>query len=457
MEFNYQDYLKGIDYPCSFDRYKSVDSSILRKLEKSIDKEGNMIERTYAELKRRTTEDYYDKVHKAQVKALDYSNKVFPTYKFIMPDALADDWLSTVDWHKKYPSRDHSLHQTLTAYIVNRLLGGGNPELSFKLRRGSDKNLLDYCASRILDSSGMAYLIHYFEDLDPSFSKHDISYKRRWARDVFYEAAMIAALFHDMGYPWQYINSLKKAIGTADTGLTDDAIRSAKATMDAIRSRLLIYPFFGYSESNLRHPSQMMTDAALSMIDLGLRETHGLPGALGFMTLNDRVRINSSGRHPDDANYRLVLDWAAVAIMMHDMPKIYWNEDGKAVRNPILRLSFEVDPLSCLISLADILEEFHRPSASFIKGTKEVEGKTIEYVNLTYDFPCVGSEIKIVGKKLHVNYYYKNQKIAGDEEVRRRDEVNQYLRLSDGYIDLTPWGVTDVVCNTMQKKMKIVE
>ena len=145
------------------------------------------------------------------------------------------------------------------------------------------------------------------------------------------------------------------------------------------------------------------------------------------------------------------MEWAAVAIMMHDMAKIYWDEDTKKPKNPILRQSFDVDPLSCLISMADILEEFYRPKASFGKVNLTVGNDETEKVTLDYDFPCVGSEVEIIGKKLHVTYYYLEQKTADEEFKRRNDEVQQYLNLRDGYIDLRPWGVTEVICQTKKK------
>jgi hypothetical protein len=38
-----------------------------------------------------------------------------------------------------------------------------------------------------------------------------------------------------------------------------------------------------------------------------------------------------------------------------------------------------------------------------------------------------------------------------EEYKGRNDEVLQYLNLRDGYIDLRPWGVTEVICQTKKK------
>lgn len=101
--------------------------------------------------------------------------------------------------------------------------------------------------------------------------------------------------------------------------------------------------------------------------------------------------------------------------------------------------------------MADILEEFYRPKATFGKVNLTVENDEIEKVTLDYDFPCVGSEVEIIGKRLYVIYYYLEQKTADEEYKGRNDEVLQYLNLRDGYIDLRPWGVTEVICQTKKK------
>ena len=62
------------------------------------------------------------------------------------------------------------------------------------------------------------------------------------------------------------------------------------------------------------------------LIEKGLRDSHGLPGALGFMCLNDKIRKFSQIPSLKEASYRLVLDWAAVGIMMHDMEGLYWDD-----------------------------------------------------------------------------------------------------------------------------------
>lgn len=444
MKFSYSEFIKN-DF-CRPDRFGAlgvVSPCEFSKLQKEHNKNGHGVERALWELRRRTTSDYFRMVYRAQTDALGYSKKVFPTYKFIMPDTLADDWLSTVDWHKKYSTRDHSLHQTLTAYIVAKLLGNGEPRNSLKLSEGS--YLLDYCCDKILNGSRMEYFRNYAKSVGADFDTLAPAMQKWWIKDVFYEAAVISALFHDIGYPWQYVNRLAKSIEVAEYGDSLNTICSVIRAKQSIRNRLLIYPFYGYSESNMRHASVQLEKNVTNLIDKGLKESHGLPGALGFMCLNDKIRRYRQIPTFTEATYQLVLDWAAVGIMMHDMAGLYWDDkEKKRPQNPILRLSFDVDPLSSIISMADILEEFYRPSAGF----KRVEYNGKQSVDLTYNFPCQETVMYIRERVLYIRYRYETEKDATLNRQRRKDEVKEYFDESKGYIDLTSLGIVRVDCNT---------
>lgn len=441
MDFDYRNYSKhGMNYPNRFGAHIAVSSSEFSSLQKVYDKDGLLVDRALRLLRKRTTPDYYGKVYRAQTSALTYSKQVFPTYKFIMPEALADDWLSTVDWHKKFPTRDHSLHQTLTAYIVAKLLGNGDSNYSFKLPNG--ERLLDFCTKQMLNKEKMKYWKDYAFSIGADYRQLTDAMQEQWAKDVFYEAAVMSALFHDMGYPWQYINRLAEHIAVAEYGDSLNMIDNAKQTKEAIQNRLLIYPFYGYSEINMNHASPSYEKKVTRLIERGLRESHGLPGALGFMCLNDQIRCYSRKLRFSEASYHLILDWAAVGIMMHDMASLYWGKNKSSKpENPMLRLSFDVDPLSSLISMADILEEFHRPFASFASGGKD-------NVEISYKFPCKGTQMYVSGDVLHILYHYENPEDATACKLRRQQEVYEYFNPRNGFVDLEPLGIKDVVGDT---------
>lgn len=80
--------------------------------------------------------------------------------------------------------------------------------------------------------------------------------------------------------------------------------------------------------------------------------------------------------------------WAALVIMMHDMPKHYWGngKESQKPENPILRLAFEKDSISYIVSVADIMEEFNRPWSEFMHIDKDEKKGIDEHVRVNYVF-----------------------------------------------------------------------
>lgn len=446
MFFSFEDFQSDdVFYPTKHSLFKTWDKALFRELEIKLEVQEDNVKRTFLELERRTTTQYFRKVFTAQTRALNFARKWFPSYKFIMPEALADDWLSTMDWHKVHPTRDHSLHQALTATIVSKMLGNGDPAKGLMLRE--DESLLSRCAKLMVEGPKMSYLRAYLSDLDSDYQLHKEAYNFDWAVEAFYEAAMIAAQFHDMGYPWQFVNTLTRNLKKAQYDKVTRMLINDEEAYKEIYKRLLVYPLFGYNENDVKEGAEDKVKVAMSLFRDGLLGTHGLPGALGFMCLNDNTRAFGKSDNIEEATNRLILDWAAVAIMMHDMPGLYWgrNNDTGKPSNPVLRLDFETDPLSCLISIGDMLEEFERPLALFSKSSKN-EGTVQERVEVDYDFACKRSQVKIENGKLLVNYYYKPQDDPKEWEKikdRRTKEVWEYLNPTNGYVDLSSWGVID--------------
>ena len=447
MDFTYEEYecLKW-NYPEAFKAYETLDSVAIKKQEDAyFMNKGLKVDDILGRLEVRTTPTYFGKVQYAQRKAMKYAELVFPTYKFILPDALIDDWLSVVDMHREYPSRDHSLHQTLAAYIVGKMLGFGNPADSMVL--GNGKNLLETCAKQLYDEPEMEYMRNYIRQMDPDFDTKRAQYDMDWAIKTVYEAAVISALFHDMGYPWQYVLKLSLSIGTANYKEVMKIMTDSQAVLDVIGKRLLAYPLYGYDGSIVNNPTVVQKKFAEDILGIGLKKTHGTPGALGFMNLNDNIRKFGQTDPYFETSFRLILDWAAVGIMMHDMPKVYWggNNVEQGPKQALLRVDFKKDPLSCLVSIADILEEFHRPSAGFGLVNK---GKKDEAVTMTYDFSCKGSRIEIKNGELVVTYLYATEKERHDCDDDRVKEVKEYLNLQNGFLDLSSWDITEAYGTT---------
>ena len=110
---------------------------------------------------------------------------------------------------------------------------------------------------------------------------------------------------------------------------------------------------------------------------------------------------------------------------------------GKMPAKPQYRLSFDTDPLSCLIAMADILEEFGRPMANF-----DQEG---EKMITTFSYPCVGSEITVTGKTMTITYHYENPLQAVKYQNKRDDEKKRYFNEECGFIDMNALGIETIL------------
>lgn len=442
MIFDYKDFACSADFfPRYFNNLWSVNKDSYLKLERECDTKGIGVSAALDSVMQRMPNYYFFKMNSAQLDAISYSECVFPAYRFILPDALIDDWLSIMDPHKKH-CRDHSLHQPLTAYIVAKLLGYGNPTKAFMLKNG---DLLTICTSYILSSPKTVYLREYFKSLYPDYKKIPKGIRFKLAQDVFYETAIISALFHDMGYPWQYIDRLNESILAADFRLPTDIQIQSKSILNMIENRLLIYPFYGYSLTSKEHPISSWGKKLLLLFDNSLHKTHGFPGSLAFLHLQDKIRIFPTDFIFNEAVCRFIYDWAAVGIMMHDMPKIYKGKGG-GPENAFLRISFEADPLSSIIATADILEEFHRPSAEF----RTLNDKN--NIEVDFDYPCKQTIMELKNDILQISYIYIDDAQAAKNKRFKTSEIDDYFNPIRGFIDISSLGIKKVVAVTHKTK-----
>ena len=133
MEFTYQDFLDNYATEESWlpkgplEPWKCIDQRVFPSNDASVEK---LLEDTKNAFTRRLGGTYYEKYDRARTLSLGYGSKMFPAYQFLFYDIACEDWLSLVDFHKGF-GRDHSVHQPLTAYIVSKLLGRGNPNEGF--------------------------------------------------------------------------------------------------------------------------------------------------------------------------------------------------------------------------------------------------------------------------------------------------------------------------------------
>ena len=443
VNFSFADYQQGLasgkySPPTVYRPFMRVNRAQYRELEKAHQKNNNDTGTAFRELRRRVSGEYYWRTYPVQAQALDYSQISFPAYRFILPEVLADDWLAIVDWHKFH--RDHVLHQPLTAYVVQKLLKEErDPSELFLLSDG--RCLLDACIDEILKWDGTSYLKSFLlgigvQESEPWLNKNDPAGRVLW-KSLFLEAAYLAAMFHDMGYPWQYVYLLSNKLeyaGYQPDSPTSDAERLVKDFGD----RLLYCPLNGYRILDRNAPStwhQRLVDLTAR----ALRRTHGFPGAIGFLYLNDVLRdYPADWTHPIR---QFCVEWAAMAIMMHDMPAIYWGEKTSTPPdNSHMRLRFEVDPLSCVIALADVLQDFSRPVANFQDNDR--------YVDLFYQDGCVSTELELdwahLRGEMKIVYSYRDVSQHAAKLNWLPKECHDYFDQQIGYLDLSATGVRGV-------------
>lgn len=423
------------------------------KLEKQFANNNNSIGTAFQNLRRRTSSKYFRKVYTAQIPALEFAQTSFPAYRFLLPEILTNDWLAIMDWHKF--QRDHALHQPLTAYIVQKLLDENNPMETFKIKETS---LIDHFIDVILEKEQTKYLQYYLkeklcfseEKLFERFIGHgsrtaipeglsNEQKKKNVLRQVWKglinESAYIAALFHDMGYPWQFINNLNNKIKDANFSKISAAGDTLKI-IETYKDRLLFYPFRGYSlpaEFDLSNRHTQLVE----VISKCLIETHGFPGAISFLYLNDI--LNDYPNHAIQPLHQFCIEWAAMAIMMHDLGKIYWKEEKNGIPgNPFLQLKFEVDPLSTILTLADLIEDFERPSSKFTPYRSTSTCK--------YDVKCIKTELiyEEQEKELTIKYHMKGHAAYMEKKKFLIADTKVNFHPDMGYLDLSSLGIDNV-------------
>lgn len=426
MEFNFEGFLKHIrgGFLCpTIPSYIYIDKF---KFQKQLNKGINIrIKELFANLKERLSEDYYHKIYVAQIQAMHYASLYFPPYSMLLTEDLADDWLAIVDFHKKY-ARDHSLHQPLTAYIVAELLGHGDSNSALSLPNG--KNLLDICVQSIIESPDASYLTEYAERNGITRNIPSKLLKELW-KSLFYRTAILASLFHDIGYPWQYVHRIGTALDSCSRSLLY-TFENVESIISQFEDRIILQPFNYYQYSSSDKPNDYR-DRLTNLIFKSLHKTHGFPGGIAFLSLYDAVRAYPIPR--EAALDHFTMEWAAMGVMMHDMKDICMDY-------PELRINLLRDPLSAVVSLADFLEEFNRPSALFTADEKESR--------VEYTCACNKVEIDVTTRgELNISMYYNNKGNFVTAAVYKEKETKQYFDPISGFIDLSELGISRVQFN----------
>jgi len=131
------------------------------------------------------------------------------------------------------------------------------------------------------------------------------------------------------------------------------------------------------------------------------------------------------------------IEWAAMAVLMHDMSKIYWHSLNKCPENTHIRLKFDVDPLSCIIALADILEDFSRPLVNFSHHKQK-------NVIVSYPDACASSMLELFNGKMRITYRFHKKADYATKKIHLPEEEKRYFDSQYGYLDLSALGIHSV-------------
>lgn len=437
--FSLNDYQKGLSQgkyspPTSLGApYFEIEPTLYRAFNDSVQLKRRNIANAYKELRKRTGNVYFHKTYPLQSRTLDYSTRAFPAYRFILPEVLSEDWLAIVDWGKF--QRDHVLHQPLCGYIILKLLE--NETMVYP----NGKSLLQTCVDSILSWDRTSYIKEFLIDvgMNPKdeLLKADKTIAINVWKALFIEAAYVAAVFHDLGYPWQYAERVQNNLNGMNSPLIHPH-RSSEQIVNQYGHRFFFYALNGYKRQDQSTPS-IWKQQLVELVEKALTNRHGLSGALGFLFLNDCLRrYPSPNRNP---LHLLLIEWVTMAIMMHDMKDIYWGEgyNSGTPDNPFLRIGFNNDPLSALVTLVDVIQEFERPTVAY--GYTERK-KT---VTLHYQEACSQTEFEIDDNSiLHLRYTMKTLGDLAIKSLSLGEEQTKYFDTRSGYLDLSSLGIEGV-------------
>lgn len=383
------------------------------------DKINARVRMTFNELEKRMGGDYFAEFERVQTIVKEYGALVFPAYKILFLDVVCEDWLSLLDFHKSF-SRDHSVHQPLTAYIVCKLLGKGDPASAFHI---SGDSLLNKALDVITKGPDSQYLRDRLAQKAPNSPL--LQGDRDLWRLVFYQTAIITAMYHDLGYPWQFIERMHDF-------LKDDMLLCGRLPENSPlvtqyvaehKDELMFRPFYNYGKGG-----QTNDNINVALFDKFIHKSHGVIGALAYNAYNREYR--STKITSTSALIEFCQEWSSLAILMHDMQKAYAQ-----VGAGFPKLDFNTDPLSYIISLADTLEDFNRPNADF---TPKQNGCDIEY-----SFPSLSVELVENGGVAEIRFAM-SPKTRDEQEEKKVKDQKELFDQPDGYFDLPSVGLTQL-------------
>lgn len=404
-----------------------------------------------AKIKERFPHDEYRKVRRSIAFTHYYANTFFPAYRILVNEFVNDEWLALVDYHKKF-HRDHIVHQPKVSWIANKLLHLtiGPPV------KGKPAKLIDHIVDVLVNCDDGKNETGYLRDYAVKLSVPEKYFDARWVEknhwrelwwyDVIDTSITLAAMFHDIGYPANYLNKIEKKL-RSQYPVNTFSEEFIKDFCMRYQSRLLFFPFHNYQDINAASFPFDWQSRFAKLANNCFTDSHSIQGALTFLYLNDILRKFPVSK-PQPVK-QFIVDLSALMIIMHDLAGIYMDIESddsqfppfykmKQVQYPQLQIKFHRDPMSFLLIMSDLLQDFGRSNAQFKQETDSQSAETYGEVRFNCTQKCKEVELKFNKQKDHLTItYYYNQ--PGEVNNQRYCFIPQnqirYFNRPQGYID----------------------
>jgi hypothetical protein len=128
-----------------------------------------------------------------------------------------------------------------------------------------------------------------------------------------------------------------------------------------------------------------------------------------------------------------------MGILMHDMHPVYWKNANESPLAPHLRLKLEIDPLSCVLTLADTIQDFERHTALFTTTPTA-------YLRVRYPFACTATEVEFhdADATLSINYVMVDEPARLAKNDRLPGEQRLLFDPDQGFVNLASCGINRV-------------
>jgi len=417
---------------------------------KRASKNANAYREINEKLEKSLPQDVYNKIRSSINALYQFSTELFPAFRCLVPVFLSDEWLALLNLRDDF-YREHIVHQTQTAVVVQKLL----EKLSFPADHDFVKAL---CTAQELRELGLddkitlldiCALIMIYEKKKPAFIRnyatiiglHNFFAKENFhlIKELIHVSAITAACYHDIGYAFRFAKSIMDPLANY-SGFGATKCFQAEQLMADMPHALFMHWFTGIYDLDNSSAASLERDRIKETIQIACDSTHGLHSAYSFIYLNNYLNDKTVPKNPWA---ELALQWAGSAILMHDLMKVrnkICRQSWYPPDREYLSVSLCTDPVSFTVALADVLQCYDRYNAFVDAGLKH------ESFPLCFETPIQGLILRYDDESrntailsLHYIFYEKNSGRVRNTRMMHnmkfyQETIRDYFAL-DAYLD----------------------